>query len=1117
MNSCIVFVVVLLLLCSSIIYKPFVATSLDLTTDQNALLVFKNTITWNAMLAKNWSSNTSVCNWIGVSCGIKHQRVISLNISGFALSGTLPSHLGNLTFLRYLNISSNDFTGPIPYELSRLYRLKKIDMGVNSFTGKIPSWFGALPQLENLSLHNNTFSGTIPEEIANCSYLQILNLNFNKYLTGPIPYGLFNLSSIKEIRIWYNELSGTLPSDMCNNLPNLSWLSLSDNQIEGQIPRNIWKCRVLEVLSLSHNRLNGEIPSEIGSSSMLRRLYLGFNGFKSGVPVEFGNLSRLEKLNIPLEPIPKQLGNCTSLKSIYLRDNQLTGELPQELGHLAFLEEPSVSNNSLSSSIPSSIFNISSLKYLELSKNRFSGKLVLPGNLNLEKLYLFDNELSGEIPSSITNASMLTLLLLSNNSFSGSIPNFGNLRFLRTLKLWNNNLTSQDQELGFLTSLTNCRFLEYLEISGNPLNGTLPHSLGNLSASLRVLDARICNINGPIPSTIGNLSNLNRIILYGNQLTGSIPPTIGNLKQLEGLYLSGNRLQGYIPTDLCRLSRIGDLYLNGNNLTGPIPDCLGDIRSLRDIDLGSNKLNSTIPSSFWNLKDLWFVNLSSNYLTGEFSSQITSLKVMNVLDLSHNKLSGGIPGSIDGCQTLGFLYLSNNNFVGSIPTSLGNIRGLIALDLSHNNLSGTIPESLEGLNILQYFNVSYNNLEGEIPTGGPFSNFTSQSFLSNSALCGETKFNVPHCIEKDIRPSSSLKKANWLMKYILPPFTSLVILATIIVLLLIMRRRKPKRVAVPVEGVVAWRRISYIELVRGTNDFSETNLLGRGSFGSVFKSTLSDGLDVAVKVFNLILERAVRSFDTECEVLSNIRHRNLVQVVGCCSNPEFKALILEYMPNGSLEKWLHFECYCLDLIQSLQIAIDIASALEYLHHGHTFPIVHCDIKPSNVLLDEDMVAHLADFGISKLFDDGETMVQTKTLATIGYAAPEYGSEGKVSTNGDVYSYGILLLEIFTRKKPTEDMFDEEMSLKDWVHRAIQENAVIEVAAPDLLARDDQHFGANEECISSVFGLAMKCLVVTPVERINMLETVAALQRIKTKVMPGTTSLQQYSFPITTRQ
>ncbi|KAL3641341.1 hypothetical protein CASFOL_016309 [Castilleja foliolosa] len=229
MNSWFVFVVVLLLLCS--ITKAFSATTLvDLTTDQNALLAFKNTITSdrNSALAKNWSSNMSVCNWIGVSCGVKHQRVMALNISRFALLGTLPPHLGNLTFLRYLDISFNTFTGLIPYELSTLYRLKEIDMSVNSFTGKIPPWFGALPQLEYLSLDKNTFSRTIPEEIGNSSSLQILILSYNQ-LTGPISHGLFNVSSIREIRIRDNRLSGMLPSDMCNNLPNLTRLSLLYN------------------------------------------------------------------------------------------------------------------------------------------------------------------------------------------------------------------------------------------------------------------------------------------------------------------------------------------------------------------------------------------------------------------------------------------------------------------------------------------------------------------------------------------------------------------------------------------------------------------------------------------------------------------------------------------------------------------------------------------------------------------------------------------------------------------------------------------------------------------------------------------------------------------------
>ncbi|CAA0809904.1 Probable LRR receptor-like serine/threonine-protein kinase [Striga hermonthica] len=1097
------------------------------TTDKNALVQFKTSITSDPyrLLATNWSihtSSSSVCQWIGVSCGTEHNnRVTGLNISGFGLRGTLSPHLGNLTFLKYLDISYNNFTGPIPRELSRLRRLRSIDMGFNSFAGQIPTWFGAFPQLEIMRLNNNTFTGAIPqelsllqglrhidmeansltgqipvwfgalpqlerlnlrnnklngkipEEIGNCSSLQILYLTLNQ-LTGSIPYIIFNLSSIREIRASFNHLSGTLPSDMCNNLPNLTFLSVSSNQLEGTIPPNIGNCTNLEVLSLSINRFNGIIPTEIASLSMLKELYLGANEFK--------------------------------------------GNLLKELNKLAFLEAFFVGSNQLSGSIPQLIFNISTLKVLDLTDNHFTGSLPLSPELslsNLRKLYLWGNKLNGEIPISINNASNLYRLELEKNLFSGSIPNLGSLRLLRRLYIWGNSLSG----LGFISSLANCQFLEYLEISENPLNGILPDSIGNLSKSLTGFQAYDCNINGVIPSTIGNLIGLQLINLSENQITGVIPPTLGKLNRLQRLSLHANQLHGFIPQDICGMSNIGELYLDENNLTGPIPECFGELKSLRYVYLGSNKLNSSIPLNFWNLKDLLFLNLSSNRLSGQLPYEIAGLRQLNQLDLSYNQFSGDIPRSIDGCESLTSLNLSDNKFERSIPPSLGNIRNLMALDLSNNNISGLIPESLQGLKFLQYFNVSYNKLEGMIPTGGPFVNITSQSFLHNSALCGDQRFQVPPCIGNNLKKNSRLKKVDRLMKYIVPPFISVIIL-TAIILLVLVRTRKPKRVLAPTDDVllgVTWRRISYIELVRGTDAFNETNLLGNGSFGSVFKGVLSDGLNVAVKVFNSQLERVIRSFDTECEILSSIRHRNLVQIIGCCSNTEFKALILGFMPNGSLEKWLHLENCVLDLISRLQIAIDVALALEYLHHGHTFPVVHCDIKPSNVLLDEDMVAHLCDFGIAKLFDDGENIVLTKTLGTIGYAAPEYGSGGRVSTSADVYSYGILLLEMFTSKKPTDDIFNEEMSLKEWVLEAIQENTVAKIVGPNLLASEDQNFHAKEECFSSIFGLAMKCLAVMPDERINMMETTATLQRIKAKFVADTTNHQQYALSIISRQ
>ncbi|KAL3641345.1 hypothetical protein CASFOL_016313 [Castilleja foliolosa] len=812
MNSCFVFAVVLLLLCS--IHKPFSAKTLDLTTDQTALLAFKNTITWNAMLPNNWSSNTSVCNWIGVSCGIKHQRVTALNISGFGLSGTLPPHLGNLTFLRYLDMSFNNFTGPIPFELSRLYRLKEIQMRVNSFTGKIPSWFGALPQLEYLNLDNNTFSGTIPKEIANCSSLQILDLSYNEYLTGPIPHGLFNLSSVRVFQMVFSGLSGTLPSDMCNNLPNLIFLSLSANQIEGQIPRNILKCRVLKGLSLSENRFNGEIPSEIGSLSMLRELYLGLNDFKQGgIPTEFGNLSRLEYLSIPGRPIPKQLGHCTFLESIYLRDNYLSGELPQEFGNLTFLEKFNVFNNSLSSSIPSSIFNISSLKRLDLSTNQFSGKLILPRKkLNLEFLILAENELSGEIPSSITNASMLTDLELSLNSFSGSMPNFGNLRFLQILLLWNNSLTGQDspnQELEFLTSLTNCRFLEELGIAGNPLNGILPPSIGNLSASLQMLGVRNIGIKTPLlltkssPTAHQKLTKLSTtkhtlsilyiqsIYCHGQKITYFLRLMISAAlyrKQPSSTVLSMNsspvftfvilplRLRGRVrnigiktPLLLTKSSptahqKLTKLSTTKHTLSILYIQCyihpfIMGICNNHHLSLGAFKckINGPIPSTIGNLSNLKTLLLYGNQLTGTISPTIGNLKQLQVLQLDRNKLQGYIPSDICRLSNIGILHLNDNNLTGPIPDCLGDVTALRDINLGSNKLNSIIPSNFWNLKDLLFLNLSSNYLTGQLSSQITSMKVMNILDLSHNQLSGEIPSSIDGCQSLEILSLSNNK------------------------------------------------------------------------------------------------------------------------------------------------------------------------------------------------------------------------------------------------------------------------------------------------------------------------------------------------------------------------
>ncbi|XP_047972929.1 probable LRR receptor-like serine/threonine-protein kinase At3g47570 [Salvia hispanica] len=367
---------------------------------------------------------------------------------------------------------------------------------------------------------------------------------------------------------------------------------------------------------------------------------------------------------------------------------------------------------------------------------------------------------------------------------------------------------------------------------------------------------------------------------------------------------------------------------------------------------------------------------------------------------------------------------------------MGSMLSLVTLDLSHNNLSGSIPKSFEALQYLNYFNVSFNVLSGEIPSGGSFKNFTMDSFIGNVALCGIPRFHVSTCLVVSNHRSrwNKVKRVSFVALGVVA-FISIAFLAFIIVRC--KRKDSTCREVNELTSIVP-ERISYYELVQATEQFNERNLFGTGSSCSVYKGILNNGKIVAAKVFNLQVEGISRRFEVECEILRSIRHRCLTSVISCCSNEQFKALVLEYMPKGNLDKWLYSHDYCLNLIERIDIMIDVASALEYLHYGYSTPIVHSDLKPSNILLDENMVAHVSDFGIAKLLGNGDSVVLTNTLATLGYIAPEYGLEGLVSTRCDVYSYGVMLMETFTRKRPSDDMFGEDLSLKRWVEVSIGE-------------------------------------------------------------------------------
>ncbi|XP_059671109.1 receptor kinase-like protein Xa21 [Cornus florida] len=547
-----------------------------------------------------------------------------------------------------------------------------------------------------------------------------------------------------------------------------------------------------------------------------------------------------------------------------------------------------------------------------------------------------------------------------------------------------------------------------------------------------------------------------------------------NLPKLGGLHLSSNQLNGQIPSNLCKCRELQILSLSLNGFNGSIPREIGNLTMLKELYLGRNNLKGVIPSEIGNLQSLEVMNLIDSSLTGFIPSSIFNISSLRIINFSNNSLSGSLP--VHMCNhllKLGGLYLSRNQLNRQIPSNLYKCKELQGLSLSISSFNGCIPREIGNLTNLKELYLDENNLE-DISTAKTVDEVLKRFHMVSELEVNKDKSSI--IFSKAITQPKGFKFK--LLKGFFVAFVWKIWLS--------------KADLSP----LAWRKFSYQELLRATEALSETNLVGKGSYGSLYKGMLSDGMTIAVKVFNLQLEGAFKSFDVECEVLRNIRHRNLIKIMSSCCNMDFKALVLEYMPNGILENWLYSHNYYLDILQRLNIMIDVASALKHLHHVHTTPIIHCDLKPSNVLLDENMIANVADFGIAKLLGDGDLMVQTMTLATIGYMAPEYGIEGRVLTRYDAYSFGVLLMETFTRKKPTDEMFAGELSLKRWVNKAL-EGSVIEIVDTNLIGRDDENFFVKVECVSFIFGLVMDCSNDSAEGRINMIDALARLKKIKT--------------------
>ncbi|GJZ02843.1 kinase-like domain-containing protein [Tanacetum coccineum] len=574
-------------------------------------------------------------------------------------------------------------------------------------------------------------------------------------------------------------------------------------------------------------------------------------------------------------------------------------------------------------------------------------------------------------------------------------------------------------------------------------------SCGKWHKRVTVLRLKSQGLEGLLSPHIGNLSFLRYLSLTNNSFQGTILHELGHLSRLRHLYLShSNKLVSWNPTFR------GEYHINGSILCEKEPfgwehsRYLGNCRKLNGLDLSYNRLGGKIPEQLFQLPLLTnFLDLGSNSL-----SDVKDLKMLSYLDLSYNNLSDTITSSPGECVSLTTLNLRWNQFQGIIPSSLSSLGGLEVLDISHNNLSGKIPQFLDKWVSLNFLNLSSNDFEGEVPVVGVFANASAFSVLGNNRMCGGlVTLKLPKCKKKD---SKKKRFPFFIFVFVIVP-RLLIVLCCVYLLCTKKRNSQPSQSS----GNDRFLKVSYNELLKATNGFSSTNLIGEGGFSSVYKGILDsdDHEFVAVKVLHLQNRGARKSFLAECEAWRNIRHHNLLKIITSCSSVDFqgndfKALVYEFMPNGSVHDWLHSSANTskLNLLQRINILREAATAHDYLQNRCQTTVVHGDLKPSNILLDDDMVAHVGDLGLARLLGaDLNQSSSTGVKGIIGYAPPEYGIGSKMTSIGDVYSFEILLLEVMTGRKPTDNMFNEGLSLYKFASMALPDH-VIDVIDNDAI-------------------------------------------------------------------
>ncbi|XAR55782.1 Non-specific serine/threonine protein kinase [Bertholletia excelsa] len=702
----------------------------------------------------------------------------------------------------------------------------------------------------------------------------------------------------------------------------------------------------------------------------------------------------------------------------------------------------------------------------------------------LRRISLHDNVLGGAVPNSLSLLPNLRGVYLFNNRLSGSIP----------------------------PSIGNCPLLQALDVSNNQLTGTIPPSLAS-STRLYRLNLSFNSLSGSIPKSLSESPSLTFLALQHNNLSGSLPNSWG-----------GNGIE-----NKNRAYQLQILTLDHNLLSGSIPASLGKLVSLEVLTLSHNRIGGKIPEEIGSLPGLQVLDFSANTIEGSFPVSISNMSSLVSLNLEGNGLGGEIPEAIDGLKNLTVLDLKNNQFSGPVPATIGNMSSITGLDLSNNNFTGEIPNSVSDMPNLAFLNLSYNNLSGAVPSL-LLKKFNSSSFVGNLQLCGYASNPCPAPPSPQILPSEKPRHHRKLSTKDIILIASgallVVLLLLCCVLLCCLIRKKGaakdkngKRAAPATAGRAekaaaaasaeaesggeAGGKLVHFDgpFVFTADDLlcATAEIMGKSTYGTVYKATLEDGNQVAVKRLREKVAKGQKEFETEVNVLGKIRHPNILALRAYYLGPKGeKLLVFDYMANGSLASFLHARGpeTTVTWPTRMKIAMGIARGLSYLHTQEK--MVHGNLTSSNVVLDEETSPKISDVGLHRLMTSAANTNVVATAGTLGYRAPELSKLKNATTKTDVYSLGVIMLELLTGKAPGEAA-EGGGDLPLWVASIVKEEWTNEVFDVELM-RDSSNSG--DELLNTL-KLALHCVDPSPAARPEAQQVLQQLEQIKPELAAAT--------------